>query len=169
MLVVLINPIIDEGSLSSYENEGIGLFIGFIKLIGLPTSVAEIYRLHIQRKKPQGMDRIMAKPGFSFGALSQGLKVLLSMGSVMRLYARSGRKDQDAADHELNSLAMGFLKEELQLRISQSRERNALMPEYSNGMKVGKRESLEIRLPGLQHWLDPANKGLPWVLRFLAR
>ena len=166
---VLSTPSVDESGLSSLETEAIEMFIGFFKLIGLPKSVGEIYGLLFVSKEPLAMDRIMAKLGLSLGAASQGLKVLRSVGAVKSVYVPGARKDHYAADLELSRFATGFIREELQPRITQSKERIARMRELAEEMQGEEKESTEVRLQRLQHWLDRADKVLPWILRFLVR
>ena len=43
------------------------------------------------------------------------------------------------------------------------------MRELAEDMEGEDKESTELRLQRLQHWLDRADKVLPWVLRFLVR
>ena len=155
--------------LTEIETEAIEMFIGFFKLIGLPKSVGEIYGLLFVSREPLAMDRIMAKLGLSLGAASQGLKVLRSVGAVKPVYVPGARKDHYAADLELSRFATGFIKEELQPRITQSKERIARMRELSEEMDDEEKESTEMRLQRLQHWLNRADKVLPWILRFLVR
>lgn len=159
----------DEAGLSALETEAIELFIGFFKLIGLPKSVGEIYGLLFVSHDPLAMDRIMAKLGLSLGAASQGLKVLRSVGAVKQVYVPGARKDHYAADLELSRFATGFIKDELQPRITQSKERIARMGELSMELAPDEKASAEVRLERLKHWLDRADKVLPWVLRFLVR
>ena len=155
--------------MTEIENEAIRLFIGFFKLIGLPKSVGEIYGLLFVSREPLAMDQIMAKLGLSLGAASQGLKVLRSVGAVKPVYVPGARKDHYAADLELSRFATGFIKEELQPRITQSKAGIARMRELAEDMEGEDKESTELRLQRLQHWLDRADKVLPWVLRFLVR
>lgn len=155
--------------LSELEAESVGVFIGFLRMVGLPKSIGEIYGLLFVSPRALAMDEIVERLGMSLGAASQGLKVLRSVGAVRTVYKRGDRRDHYEADLELSRFATGFIKDELQPRIAWSRERIARMGELAEGLEIGERESAEARLERLRHWLDRSEKVLPWVLRFLVR
>ena len=64
------------------------MFINFLRLIGLPKSVGEIYGLLFMAPRPMAMDEIMERLEISLGAASQGLKLLRSFGAVRVVYER---------------------------------------------------------------------------------
>ena len=63
-------------SLSDLEVESIEMFINFLRLLGWPKSVGEIYGLLFVSAQPLAMADIMARTGMSLGAASQCLKLL---------------------------------------------------------------------------------------------
>jgi len=104
-------------ALQELEVEAIEMFINFLRLIGLPKSVGEIYGLLFVAPRPMAMDDIMDRLGISLGAASQGLKLLRSFGAVRVVYERGERRDHYVADLELSRFATVFIKEELQPRM----------------------------------------------------
>ena len=88
----------EEVRLGELEVEAIEMFINFLRLIGLPKSIGEIYGLLFVAPKPMAMDEIMARLDISLGAASQGLKLLRSFGAVRVVYERGDRRDHYVAD-----------------------------------------------------------------------
>jgi HTH-type transcriptional regulator, glycine betaine synthesis regulator len=155
--------------LTELEVEAIEMFINFLKLIGLPKSVGEIYGLLFVSPRPLTMDEIVSRLGISLGAASQGLKLLRSLGAAKAVYLPGTRRDYFTADLELSKFATVFIKEELRPRIERALERihhlESLLPELP-------REDRQItrnRLDRLRHWLEKGEKMLPWTLRFLMK
>ena len=73
-------------NLSDLEVESIEMFINFLRLLGWPKSVGEIYGLFFVSAPPLAMADIMARTGMSLGAASQGLKLLREFGAVRTVY-----------------------------------------------------------------------------------
>jgi DNA-binding transcriptional regulator GbsR (MarR family) len=155
--------------LSEIEIEAIEMFINFLKLIGLPKSVGEIYGLLFVSPRPLAMDEVMARLGLSLGAASQGLKLLRGLGAVKAIYVRGDRKDHFVADLELSTFATVFIREELVPRMQRARVRVARMEELLPGIAPAERKATQERIRRLKHWLDKGQKMLPWVLKFLTR
>lgn len=154
-------------SLSELEVEAIEMFINFLRLIGLPKSVGEIYGLLFVAPKPLAMDDIMERLNISLGAASQGLKLLRSFGAVRVVYERGERRDHYVADLELSRFATVFIKEELQPRMETARQRIERMEESLAELPREERRETEQRIERLKHWLDKGQKILPWLIRFM--
>ena len=157
----------EEARLSELEVEAIEMFINFLKLIGLPKSVGEIYGLLFVAPRPLAMDEIMARLGLSLGAASQGLKLLRSFGAVRVVYERGDRRDHYVADLELSRFATVFIKEELQPRVETARQRIERMEDSLAELPPEERRTTEERIERLKHWLDKGQKILPWLIRFM--
>lgn len=154
-------------ALNEMEVEAIEMFINFLRLIGLPKSVGEIYGLLFMAPKPMAMDEIMERLEISLGAASQGLKLLRSFGAVRVVYERGERRDHYVADLELSRFATAFIKEELQPRMQMGSERIKRMEESMEGLPEAERRVLAERIERLKHWLDKGQKILPWLVRFM--
>jgi len=154
-------------ALTELEVEAIEMFINFLRLIGLPKSVGEIYGLLFVAPRPMAMDEIMTRLGISLGAASQGLKLLRSFGAVRVVYERGDRRDHYVADLELSRFATVFIKEELQPRIDTADERIRRMEEALVNLSPEERRATAQRIERLKHWLDKGRKILPWLIRFM--
>jgi DNA-binding transcriptional regulator GbsR (MarR family) len=154
-------------ALSELEVEAIEMFINFLRLIGLPKSVGEIYGLLFVAPRPMAMDDIMDRLGISLGAASQGLKLLRSFGAVRVVYERGDRRDHYVADLELSRFATAFIKDELQPRIDMAVERIKRMENALADLPAKERKATKERIERLKHWLDKGQKMIPWVIRFM--
>jgi HTH-type transcriptional regulator, glycine betaine synthesis regulator len=171
----MTQPISENGEknastpLTELEIEAIEMFINFLKLIGLPKSVGEIYGLLFVSPRPLAMDEIVSRLGISLGAASQGLKLLRSLGAAKAVYSPGARRDHFSADLELSKFATVFIKEELRPRIERALERihhlESLLPEVPSKDRQVTRQRLER----LRHWLEKGERMLPWTLRFLMK
>jgi DNA-binding transcriptional regulator GbsR (MarR family) len=149
------------------EVEAVEMFINFLKLVGLPKSVGEIYGLLFVAPQPMAMDQIMERLDISLGAASQGLKLLRSFGAVRVVYERGDRRDHYVADLELSRFATVFIKDELQPRMDMAAERIKRMEEALAGLSARERRAAAQRIERLKHWLDKGQKILPWLIRFM--
>ncbi len=156
-------------SLSDLEVEAIEMFINFLKLIGLPKSVGEIYGLMFVSPQPLAMDDFIQRLQISSGAASQGLRLLRSFGAVKVVYVPGDRRDHYRADLELSNFATVFIKEELQPRMERALERIDRMEKLMAQMSESDRTATLVRIERLKHWLEKGRKMLPWILRFLVR
>jgi len=154
-------------ALTELEVEAIEMFINFLRLIGLPKSVGEIYGLLFVAPRPMAMDEIVGRLEISLGAASQGLKLLRSFGAVRVVYERGDRRDHYVADLELSRFATVFIKEELQPRIDMAMERLQRMEQSLAGLPPKERRATKQRLERLKHWLNKGQKILPWLVRFM--
>ena len=157
----------EQSALSELEVEAIEMFINFLKLIGLPKSVGEIYGLLFVAPRPMAMDDIMGRLDISLGAASQGLKLLRSFGAVRVTYAAGDRRDHYVADLELSKFATAFIKEELQPRMDRASQRIERMEQLLPELSPEERRLTEERIERLKHWLDKGRKILPWLVRFM--
>lgn len=160
---------VDVSPLSELEIEAIELFINFLKLIGLPKSVGEIYGLLFVSSRPLAMDEMIQRLNLSLGAASQGLRLLRSFGAVKVIYVPGTRRDHYVADLELSHFATVFIKEELRPRMERALERIRRMEELAKGMDDAGRRDARQKIERLRHWLEKGQKMLPWILRFLVR
>ena len=153
--------------LNELEVEAIEMFINFLRLLGLPKSVGEIYGLLFVAPRPMAMDQIIERLDISLGAASQGLKLLRSFGAVRVTYVPGDRRDHYVADLELSRFATVFIKEELQPRMERAAERIDRMEAELPGLTSKDRRAIGERIERLKHWLDKGQKMIPWVIRFL--
>jgi DNA-binding transcriptional regulator GbsR (MarR family) len=154
-------------SLSELEFESIDLFISFMKLIGLPKSVGEIYGLLFVAECPLNAEQITERLQISSGATSQGLKLLRSFGAVRSVYMPGERRDHFSADLDLSAFASAFIKEELNPRFENAAERIERMEHIAKSLEGEERMMAFKRIERLRHWMERGRKMMPWILKFL--
>ncbi|MEO8206159.1 MAG: hypothetical protein ABI615_08255 [Chthoniobacterales bacterium] len=157
----------EPGNLTPLEIEAIDLFISFLRIVGLPKSVGEIYGLLFASSRPLAMDELIARLHISTGAASQGLKLLRELGAVKTIYTPGARKDHYTADLELSRFATVFIKEELQPRLGRGLERVRRMEELLAEFPESEQKAASERLTKLRHWLEKGDTMLPWIIEFL--
>lgn len=154
-------------TLSELEIEAIDLFISFMKLIGLPKSVGEIYGLLFVSGPALNAEQITERLQISAGAASQGLKLLRSLGAVRSIYVPGDRRDHFSSDLDLSTFASAFIKEELNPRLEKASERIERMEVLAKQMEGEEREAAFKRIERLRHWMERGRKMMPWILKFL--
>lgn len=153
--------------LSELEVEGIELFINFLRLLGLPKSIGEIYGLLFVSAEALSMEDLMTRLNLSLGSASQGLRVLRSLGAVKVVYEPGDRRDYYTADLELSKFATVFLQEKVLPHLQRAAVRLERMEKLAGEMPEGKRKATRIRIEQLRHWVEKGNSLLPWVMKFL--
>lgn len=158
-----------ESALSEIEVEAIEMFINFLKLIGLPKSIGEIYGLLFVAPRPMAAEEIIQRLGISTGAASQGLKLLRGLGAVKAVYSPGDRRDHFVADLELSKFATVFIEDELKPRMERAMERVSRMEALLPRIDPSEREATKLRIARLRHWLEKGQKILPLISHFLIR
>ena len=153
--------------LSDLEIESIEMFINFLRLLGWPKSVGEIYGLLFVSSEPLAMDDIIARTGMSLGAASQGLKLLREFGAVRTVYIPGARKDHYLASGELSRFATSYIEEELLPRMRTAQERIERMERMMQSLPEADRQLPTERIDRLKYWLGKGQKVVPWLVRFL--
>lgn len=153
--------------LTPLEVEGIELFINFLRLVGLPKSIGEIYGLLFVSPRALPMDELMTRLGLSLGSASQGLRVLRSLGAVKLVYEPGDRRDFYTADLELSKFATVFLQEKVVPHLERAAVRLEKMERLAAEMPEGERKATRQRIARLRHWVEKGNSLLPWVMKFL--
>jgi HTH-type transcriptional regulator, glycine betaine synthesis regulator len=154
-------------ALSELEIEAIDLFIGLIRLLGMPKSVGELYGLLFVSPVALPMETLMERLKMSKGSASQGLKLLRSFGAVKTVYAAGDRRDHYVAEMDLSRFATNFIKGELQPHLDSGVRRLDRMEQLVTRFSPEEREIAETRLARLRHWHEKGQAMLPWLLKFL--
>ena len=153
--------------LSPLETDSIELFINFLRLLGWPKSVGEIYGLLFVSARPLAMDDIMHRLDMSLGAASQGLKLLREFGAVRAVYQPGQRKDHYVASGELSRFASSFIEDELLPRLTTAQERIQRMEQMMDALPEAERQVPAERIERLNYWLGKGQQVVPWMLKFL--
>ncbi len=158
---------LEASTLSPLETESIEMFINFLRLLGWPKSVGEIYGLLFVSARPLAMDEIMHRLDMSLGAASQGLKLLREFGAVRTVYQPGQRKDHYVASGELSRFASSFIEDELLPRLTTAQERIQRMEQMMAALPEAERQVPAERIGRLNYWLGKSQQVVPWMLRFL--
>lgn len=153
-------------SLTPFQRESIDLFVGAFAVLSLPRSLGEIYGLLYSTEEPLAFDDLVTRLDLSKGSVSEGLRLLRSLGAVNLVPIEGSRKDHFTAETSLRRLAGGYLRHRIEpyLRGGESRIESLL--------KVGATDSerndfQQKRLSQLLSWHRFLSRILP-VFKTLA-
>ena len=109
--------------LSPFQRESIDLFVGAFSVLSLPRSLGEIYGLLYSSEEPLAFDDLVTRLDLSKGSVSEGLRLLRSLGAVNLVPIEGSRKDHFTAETSLRRLAGGYLRDRIEpyLRGGESR------------------------------------------------
>ncbi|MGI8602754.1 MAG: GbsR/MarR family transcriptional regulator [Verrucomicrobiales bacterium] len=158
-----------EERLSSLEVEVIDLFVGALRLLGLPRSLGEIYGLLFISMAPLTLDELVDRLQMSKGSASQGLKTLRQIGAVKVTYVAGDRRDHYVPETELKRLAVGFINGQLVPHLETGEARLVRLREMEKQAK-GSSEvngAYRERIEKLEQWHRRARTLAPLVGRFL--
>jgi DNA-binding transcriptional regulator GbsR (MarR family) len=153
--------------LNSVEVEVIHLFIQFAGALGQPRSVAEIYGLLFASEKPLDMDALIERLNLSKGSASQGLKYLLDLGAVRKVYVAGERRTHYEAVSELRKLAGRFLRQQVLIHFEESESRLDQIAAQSAKLSDGQRRHITERVRQLRRWQRSGRRLMPLMLKIL--
>lgn len=148
----------------------IDALVRLFQIVGLPKSVGEIYGLLFTSASSMSFEDVMAKLEISSGSVSQGLRLLRSLGAVRTAYVAGDRRDHYVAETDLRKLASSFLRGHIEHHLLNGQERlshlNSLMSRHES-LQGTTREFLEERVETLRAWNEQARAILPMVIQVL--
>ena len=100
--------------LTPFQRESIDLFVGAFAVLSLPRSLGEIYGLLYSSEEPLAFDDLVTRLDLSKGSVSEGLRVLRSLGAVNLVPVDGSRKDHFTAEISLRRLAGGYLRDRIE-------------------------------------------------------
>lgn len=137
-------------------------------MLGLPKSLGEIYGVLFTSPKPRTMQYLIDNLGISKGSVSQGLKMLRTLGAVREVEFSDDRKTYFEADIELKKLVGGFIREEIRPHLKSGQDKLSKLE-----LELEKIEDPELRgfykerIKRLDRWSGKANLVLPLLQKFL--
>ena len=157
--------------LTPFEEQGISFFVEAAGLMGIPKSVAMIYGVLFGSSEPLSFSEIESKLDISKGSVSQGLRVLRTMGAVE---SAAGDVGDSGTPHlvryqpvvEMRVLLKQLLAEKVQPHIEASGNAIKNMAEALPDDKEGA-EILKTRLKHLRAWHKRAGDLIPFIRTFL--
>lgn len=156
--------------LSAVQIDIIDIFVHLFQTLGLPKSVGEIYGLLFVSATVMSFEEVMAKLGISSGSVSQGLRLLRSLGAVRATYVAGDRRDHYLAETDLRRLASSFLRGNIERHLLNGEERLSRLNKLLSGnesLQGAARAFLEERVGTLRAWNEQARAVLPMVIQGL--
>ncbi len=157
--------------LSPLEVQVIDLFVGVVRLIGLPKSLGELYGLLFIATQPLTLDQLVDRLRISKGSASQGLRTLRQIGAAKVVYVPGDRRDHYVAETELKKLVAGFISGQVLPHLESGASRldrlRALEPEAVAELDPAAAKIVGDRIEKLGHWHQRAGKLAPLVGKFL--
>ena len=148
--------------LSGVEVGVIDFFVSAVKVLGMAKSIGEIYGLLFVSTQPLPLEVLCQRLSMSKGSASQGLKLLRAFGAVKTVYQPGDRRDHFTAEIEIKRLAAGFMREELQPRLTQGEERLAQIAQLGHTLPANAEGDFQRgRLAKLERWSDRSREILP--------
>lgn len=150
-------------ALAPIETEMIEFFVRLGQMVGFPKSVGEIYGLLFVSFDPVAFDDIVDRLAISKGSVSQGLKVLRSLGAIRTAYVPGDRRDRFVAETELRKLMGGLLREQIAPHLTSGEERLSRIGKMLNTVPAAKRDELKNRVGKLKAWHSKARMLMPLI------
>ena len=156
-------------SLTDLEQKVVALFADGVRVAGLPKSIGEIYGLLFISQDPLSLDDLVARLQISKGSVSQGLKLLRTLGAIREVDGADRRRTYYGADIKLKKLVGGFIREQLRPHLTSGKDRiKALEPVVAEEEDPELRAFYEDRVKKLERWLKQAKLLLPLLQRVLS-
>ena len=155
--------------LTPFQRESIDLFVGAFSVLSLPRSLGEIYGLLYSSEVPLAFDDLVTRLDLSKGSVSEGLRLLRSLGAVNLAPVDGSRKDHFTAEISLRRLAGGYLRDRIEpyLRGGESRIEALRKVRDASASSTTKNDFQEKRVNQLLSWHRFFSKVLP-VFKTLA-
>jgi len=157
-------------SIKAIDERMISFFQDGAKMLGLPKSVGEIFGLLYASPKPLTMVDIVGRLEISKGSVSQGLKMLRTLGAVREVDFEDDRKTYFQADVELKKIVGGFIREEIRPHLKSGQGKlEALRVEVDSVEDPELKEFYEERVERLGRWAKKTSLVLPLLQKFLGK
>jgi DNA-binding transcriptional regulator GbsR (MarR family) len=155
--------------LSPFQRESIDLFVGAFSVLSLPRSLGEIYGLLYSSEEPLAFDDLVTRLDLSKGSVSEGLRLLRSLGAVNLAPVDGSRKDHFTAEISLRRLAGGYLRDRIEPYLSGGESRIEALRRVrdAGAINSSRNDFQERRINQLLSWHRFFGKVLP-VFKALA-
>lgn len=147
----------------------IELFVSAADVLGVPRSIGEIYGVIFAAPRPLTFQEIVERLNLSKGSVSQGLRMLRSLGAVRTAYVPGDRRDHFEPETELRMLVAGLLRDRIQPHLEQGRQRLERARAEVAGGELSEEEAkvLRARLAKLENWRKKGSLVLPLLAKVL--
>lgn len=148
----------------------IGFFADFVRVLGMPKSVGEIYGLLFVSSSPLALDDLVGMLKISKGSASQGLRSLKELGAVRETFrpAASDRRTYYEPAVELKRLVGGFIREQIRPHLQSGHAKLGAMRDEAQQISCPeRREFVAGRIARVDQWLSRGGKMLPVLQKIL--
>jgi DNA-binding transcriptional regulator GbsR (MarR family) len=151
----------------AFDEAMVDFFVRAAELLGIPKSVAAIYGICFASPDPLSFADIEERLDISKGSVSQGVRVLRSMGALKSVGKPDERREAFEPDLRLRMLIEHWLETRLQKQLSAGQGRLHQLARLVPGGQSASAKELRNRLKSLNAWCEKTDALLPVVKTFL--
>lgn len=158
--------------LDPLERQMVAVFVDGVRVLGLPRSIGEIYGLLFISRSPLSLDDLVFRLKISKGSVSQGLRMLKSLGAVSEANGNGGaeRRTYYEPAVELKRLVGGFIREQIRPHLESGKAKVSRLAETAREVQDPEhRKFLSARIERLDQWMRSGSKVLPILQKILGQ
>ena len=150
------------------EQQVIDFFADGMRVLGLPRSIGEIYGLLFISSEPLSLDDLVARLAISKGSVSQGLRMLKTLGAIREAGNHSHRRTYYQPATDLKRLAGGFIKEQIRPHLESGKSKLEQLNITADSIEdPDRREFARERIDKLDTWIRKSSHVLPVLQKLL--
>ena len=150
----------------------VAVFVDGVRVLGLPRSIGEIYGLLFISRDPLSLDDLVIRLKISKGSVSQGLRMLKSLGAVSEANGNGGdeRRTYYEPAVELKRLVGGFIREQIRPHLESGKTKISQLARTAHAVPDPEhRKFLTGRVERLDQWMRSGSKVLPILQKILGQ
>lgn len=158
--------------LDPLERQVVAVFVDGVRVLGLPRSIGEIYGLLFISRAPLSLDDLVFRLKISKGSVSQGLRMLKSLGAVSEANGNGGgeRRTYYEPAVELKRLVGGFIREQVRPHLESGQTKISRLAATARDVPdADHRKFLSARVDRLDKWMRSGSKVLPVLQKILGQ
>lgn len=158
--------------LDPLERQVVAVFVDGVRVLGLPRSIGEIYGLLFISRSPLSLDDLVFRLKISKGSVSQGLRMLKSLGAVNEANGNGNgeRRTYYEPAVELKRLVGGFIREQIRPHLESGQAKISRLAETARDVPdADHRKFLSARVERLDKWMRSGSKVLPILQKILGQ
>jgi len=165
-------PDVMPPELAPLERQVVDVFVDGVRVLGLPRSIGEIYGLLFISQSPLSLDDLVCRLNISKGSVSQGLRMLKSLGAVNEATGNgfTERRAYYEPAVELKRLVGGFIREQIRPHLESGKTKIGRLAETAREVDdPDQRKFLSERVTRLEHWMRSGSRVLPILQKILGQ
>ncbi len=158
--------------LDPLELQMVAVFVDGVRALGLPRSIGEIYGLLFISQSPLSLDDLARLLNISKGSVSQGLRMLKSLGAVNEAQINGGteRRTYYEPAIELKRLVGGFIRRQIRPHLESGQAKIRQLAVSARDLPdPEQRQFLSARVDRLDQWMRSGSKVLPLLQKILGQ